>query len=83
MRYDDKQNSQRRKRITLENEKRTEQTTYDKTISPIWKKKERKVPIFPACKDEQESTIDKKKRKEKEKIYKKMNKEMINISIRN
>jgi hypothetical protein len=82
VRYDNKQNSQRRKRITLENEKRTKQTTYYKTISPIWKKKERKVPIFPACKDEQESTIDK-KRKEKEKIYKKMNKEMINISIRN
>jgi hypothetical protein len=41
VRYDDKQNSQRRKRITLENEKRTEQTTYDKTISLIWKKTEK------------------------------------------
>jgi hypothetical protein len=28
-------------------------------------KKERKVPIFPACKDEQESTIDKKGKKKK------------------
>jgi hypothetical protein len=82
VRYDDKQNSQRRKRITLENEKRTEQTTYDKTISPIWKKKKEKYQSFQHAKMNK-NRLSTKKRKEKEKIYKKMNKEMINISIRN
>jgi hypothetical protein len=33
-------------------------------------KKERKVPIFPACKDEQESTIDKKKKRKRKNLQK-------------
>ena len=80
VRYDNKQHNQKRKRITPENEKRTEQTKYVKTISPMWKKKRGKVPLYQALKGERESAVEK-KRNEKERMHRETNKEMMNVYI--